>query len=84
MSALDRDTPLEEPFRPLVSEPAGTAFVCPLCGGRFEHGGRACGSCPMSTGCDLVKCPHCGFQYPRSSRLVTWLRRLAARIRRPS
>jgi len=79
MTAEDPD-PRPEPFRPIPDQAGGTAFGCPLCGCLFEHGGRVCGSCPMSTGCDLVKCPNCGFQFPRSSRLVTWLRGLAARL----
>jgi hypothetical protein len=83
MSGPEREaTAPREPFRPLTGDPAGTAFACSLCGCRFEHAGRVCGSCPMSTGCDLVKCPHCGFQFPRSSRIVQWLRRIGARIRR--
>jgi hypothetical protein len=34
-----------------------------MCGQRFnpdEHG--ACGSCPLSPGCQLVCCPTCGFE----------------------
>ncbi len=82
MTPLDRQRLSEEPFRELKGSASGTAFACPLCGCRFEHGERVCGSCPMSTGCDLVKCPHCGFQFPRSSRVVEWFRRLFARVRR--
>ena len=74
--------------RPLafVSVPdAETAFACALCGLRFTHGGQVCASCPITHGCEeLVRCPRCGFQFPRSSRIVTWLRRLGARIRRSS
>ncbi|MGE5277509.1 MAG: hypothetical protein ACM3SU_10985 [Acidobacteriota bacterium] len=85
MSGRGTGNPLEEPFEARTEATAGaTAFTCPLCGCRFEHGGRACGSCPMSTGCDLVKCPNCGFQFPRASRIVAWLRRIGARIRRSS
>lgn len=85
MSGPGRDArnPLEEPFVALEGQPGdATAFTCPLCGCRFDHAGRVCGSCPMSTGCDLVKCPNCGFQFPRASRLVAWLRRLGGRLRR--
>lgn len=52
-----------------------TVFTCALCGARFTHGGLACGACPLAWGCDLVRCPHCGYQFPRSSRLVDWFRR---------
>jgi hypothetical protein len=67
-------------------EPGAPAsgFRCALCGGRFEHGERSCGACPLLSGCDLVRCPHCGYQFPRSSRLVDWLReRFGGRRRTP-
>jgi len=61
---------------------AATTFACPLCGGRFTHGGQVCGACPLSAGCDVVQCPHCLYAFPRSSRLVDWFRRrLGARWR---
>ena len=63
---------------------AGTLFVCPLCGGRSTHGERACGACPFSRGCDVVRCGHCGYTYPRSSPLVSWVaRRLGIPEARP-
>ena len=68
-----------EPFTPLAGDAAGDVFSCPLCGGRFTHGGRACGGCPLARGCEIVRCPHCGYGFPRESRLVSWLRRLAGR-----
>jgi len=68
--------PHAEPFTPLRdAEPDATVFRCALCGGRFTHGGRACAPCPLSSGCDLVRCPSCGYTFPRSSRLLGWLRR---------
>ena len=62
--------PLREDLR---GDGAGTVFTCALCGARFTHGGRVCGSCVLSAGCALVKCPACGYQFPRSSSLVDWL-----------
>lgn len=59
-----------------------TAFACSLCGCRFTHGTLVCTSCPLNAGCEIVKCPNCGFQFPRTSRLVEWARRLARRMRR--
>jgi hypothetical protein len=75
--------PEEIPFTSLPAHPAeGTVFTCGLCGLRFSHSGLVCGTCPMQTGCALVRCPNCGFQFPRSSGLVDVLRRLFRRARR--
>jgi Fe2+ transport system protein FeoA len=58
------------------------AFACALCGLRFTHGGQVCASCPLTGGCDeLVRCPRCGYQFPRGSRTVAWLQRLWHRWR---
>jgi predicted amidophosphoribosyltransferase len=65
----------EADFRPADGTEEGTVFVCGLCGARFTHGGQVCGGCALQAGCHLVKCPSCGYQFPRSSRLVDWLRR---------
>lgn len=53
-----------------------TGFQCALCGERFTHGTLVCVSCPMNAGCEVVKCPSCGFQFPRRSRVVDLARRL--------
>jgi Fe2+ transport system protein FeoA len=72
--------------RPLAFVPADdveTAFACALCGLRFTHGGQVCASCPITHGCeDLVRCPRCGYQFPRGSRTVAWLQRLWGRLRK--
>jgi Fe2+ transport system protein FeoA len=71
---------VSDPARPLSFEPATdeeTAFACALCGLRFTHGGQVCASCPITHGCDeLVRCPRCGYQFPRGSRTLAWLQRL--------
>lgn len=69
------------PFAPVgaVADGRATTFHCPLCGARFSHGTLVCGSCPLRVGCDVVKCPGCGYQFPRSSRIVEWWRRLTRR-----
>jgi hypothetical protein len=75
--------PEEVPFSTLPAhDPGATVFVCGLCGNRFTHGGLVCGTCPMETGCALVRCPNCGFQFPRSSSVVDFFRRLTAWFRR--
>jgi Fe2+ transport system protein FeoA len=66
--------------RPLAFVPADdveTAFACALCGLRFTHGGQVCASCTITRGCeDLVRCPRCGYQFPRGSRTLAWVARL--------
>lgn len=74
MSAKD---PELVPFVPSAEGAADvTAFDCPLCGARFSHGTLVCGSCPLNAGCEIVKCPSCGYQFPRRSRIVDFARRV--------
>ena len=63
-------------FEPAAGGESGTVFACSLCGLRFTHGGKVCTSCALGGGCDLVKCPRCGFQFPRESRILALVRRL--------
>ncbi len=56
--------------------------LCPLCGAGIEGGGRGCASCPLAWNCDLLRCPRCGYQFPRGSRILAWAKRLLRR--RPS
>ena len=77
--------PDEAPFSPLPAHPAarsGSVFHCALCGNSFTHSGLVCGTCPMQTACALVKCPNCGYQFPRSSVVVDFFRRMFYRLRR--
>jgi Fe2+ transport system protein FeoA len=70
-------------FEPATDE--ATAFACALCGLRFTHGGKVCASCPITHGCDdLVRCPRCGYQFPRGSRTLAWVQRLWRRLRAPA
>lgn len=74
--------PDEAPFASLPAHDAGTVFHCALCGNSFTHSGLVCGTCPMQTACALVKCPNCGYQFPRSSAVVDFFRRTLYRLRR--
>lgn len=56
-----------------------TLFACGLCGHAFTHGDQACGSCALGAACLLVKCPRCGYQFPRGSRIAGFLGRLVER-----
>ena len=38
-------------------------------------------SCPLNIGCESVSCPQCGHSFPRTSRIVGWVRRLLGRYR---
>ncbi len=73
-------SPAQPELEPFVEaqEASGdaTAFVCSLCGARFTHGTLVCRSCPLNAGCEVVKCPSCGYQFPRRSRIVDIVRRL--------
>ena len=74
MSATHPDT---VPFVAAKSAPGdATEFQCSLCGARFTHGTLVCGSCPLNAGCEVIKCPSCGFQAPRRSRIVDLARRV--------
>ncbi len=57
---------------------------CPLCGYEFDESELGCeAECPLSTDCQMVCCPHCGFQGidPSSSAVVGWFQRLRKRLR---
>ncbi len=45
---------------------------CPFCGLEYneEESVSACRQCPMSGGCDMLRCPRCGYEVPRRSRLL--------------
>lgn len=55
------------------------AVTCPLCSYTFTPSGLACHShCPLGSRCNLICCPHCGYQLIDESRSRTagWLRRV--------
>lgn len=68
------------PDLPPPREPRQPLHQCPLCGFRFNEGKEVCGSCGLSGGCEAVGCPHCGYQFPLESSLLTWLRSLMRRL----
>ncbi len=76
------EDPLAVPFVPVAPQGSdATVFACPLCGNRFTHGGLVCGSCPLNMGCEIIRCTNCGYQFPRSSRILDWARRVFRRAR---
>ncbi len=58
---------------------------CSLCGLEFskEDGISACRSCPLSKGCNMVRCPNCGYEIPLETGLVklikSWSKRNESR-----
>jgi rubredoxin len=54
---------------------------CTLCGHVFDEATAAtgCRGCPLVNGCELIRCPKCGFETPAEP---DWLKRLKKRINR--
>ena len=50
---------------------------CNFCGFEFteEESKKSCSSCPFSKNCGKYKCPNCGYEIVRKSRLSKFLRR---------
>jgi hypothetical protein len=84
MSGAGRPAPEDVPFVAASDGAEATVFSCGLCGLAFSHGERACTSCTLGAGCDLVRCPRCGYQFPRRSRIADLGRRLLQIARRRS
>lgn len=74
-------TPAGPAFHAADEFTPATVFECGLCGLRFTHGDLVCAGCALGSGCLLVKCPGCGFQFPRGSQTLSLARRLFARLR---
>ncbi|MGK7311049.1 MAG: hypothetical protein ACN0LA_02325 [Candidatus Longimicrobiales bacterium M2_2A_002] len=54
--------------------------TCGFCGKPFveDRGQATCQACPLSKGCGLMRCPHCGYENAREpgwlSRIKEWIR----------
>jgi hypothetical protein len=50
---------------------------CGFCGREFavDEGQPTCAKCPLRGGCQLVRCPHCGYENPV---VPAWVDRLRA------
>ncbi|MEI7905319.1 MAG: hypothetical protein WCI43_07895 [Candidatus Firestonebacteria bacterium] len=51
-------------------------YKCSMCGKEFgeEEAGTGCKNCPMhSKGCNLIRCPNCGYEWPPEPK---WLKKL--------
>ncbi len=49
---------------------------CSLCGHVFDEksAAAACARCPIARGCNLARCPNCGFEMPVDPGWIRWLR----------
>jgi len=56
---------------------------CPLCGKEFDATKTACANCPMHAGCDLIRCPNCGYEFPKESRIINFFAKLFNKRRKP-
>ena len=58
------------------------SYTCPLCSNAFGSDGEAChSSCPMSKGCNMIKCPRCNYEFVEDSSIVNLFRKLAGKWR---
>lgn len=52
-------------------------YNCPLCSNTFGGNGEKChSSCPMSKGCNMIKCPRCNYEFVEDSSIVNMFRKL--------
>jgi hypothetical protein len=50
---------------------------CGFCAKPFEENQSqpACRSCPVGSGCGLIRCPHCGYENPGTPGWIAYLRK---------
>ncbi|NIP66674.1 hypothetical protein GWN63_01040 [Candidatus Bathyarchaeota archaeon] len=50
---------------------------CSLCGYEFEEDESVmtCRGCPLRRGCNMIRCPNCGYEVPARSKLAKILKR---------
>ncbi|MEK6647384.1 MAG: hypothetical protein AABY84_12010 [Candidatus Firestonebacteria bacterium] len=48
---------------------------CALCGYEFseKESVSTCKNCPLHKGCELIKCPNCGYEWPKEPE---WIKKL--------
>ncbi|OGQ05821.1 MAG: hypothetical protein A2W61_02810 [Deltaproteobacteria bacterium RIFCSPLOWO2_01_44_7] len=54
---------------------------CPLCGFQFNAGEAACGGCAMVSGCSMLKCPNCSYEFVAESRIVNWFQKVFKKVK---
>lgn len=54
--------------------------TCPLCNFDFDPQGENChASCPFNTGCGMIKCPYCDYEFITESKTVNLIKSLLSR-----
>ena len=50
---------------------------CGFCARPFDENRSqpACRSCPVGSGCGLIRCPHCGYENPGTPGWIAYLRK---------
>ncbi len=58
------------------------AIECPMCRTHYDEAdGRVCHSgCPLQHGCQLLRCPSCGYEIPAPTRTTRWLSRWLGKL----
>lgn len=71
-----------EPVPPAeATAPTGRVVTCGMCARDFveDPGQATCQACPLSRACGLLRCPHCGYENPRTpawiDRVRSWMGR---------
>jgi hypothetical protein len=55
--------------------------MCTFCGKEFqeEQAQKGCAACALTKGCQMLRCPHCGYETPREpawvKRVKSWRKR---------
>tara|TARA_Y100000031_G_scaffold150021_1_gene188746 strand:+ start:658 stop:849 length:192 start_codon:yes stop_codon:yes gene_type:complete len=57
---------------------------CELCSCNFDEksAGRSCIGCSMFGGCNLVKCPKCGYEMLPEASEPKWIKRIKKGLRK--
>ncbi len=51
-------------------------MTCPVCGFQFKEYKYVCEGCIFHSGCELICCPNCHYQFPVESKLVNMVSKL--------
>lgn len=52
-------------------------LTCSFCGFEFEKDDTLCvHGCPLGVLCKLIRCPSCGYEFPETTKRLSWLGKL--------